>query len=192
MSDSETISLSLQSPLFWHALTIALPLIPTVDLRYGGIGIVVVHLGVYVAHRIRPSSRIDQLNNEIKMAEELLSSAGFPEYPRIIFEVDEICCKLLQERLFVSQIQSDLLEEHHSSWIIHLQKMRAIWEKLNQCEHRILTLRTKTLLIIELDNRRKLAEDIKKSRETSAALHSAGITWYSQRSHDLESNQEVV
>ncbi|KAF7370338.1 hypothetical protein MSAN_00665200 [Mycena sanguinolenta] len=124
MPDSTSIYLSLRSPLFWNVLTIALSLIPTVDVQYGGIGVVV-------------------LNNEIKLAEELLSSAGFPEYARIIFEVDEICCKLLQERL---SIQSDLLEKHHASWIIHLQKMRAIWEKLNQCEHRVLTLRTVTLV----------------------------------------------
>ncbi|KAF7370342.1 hypothetical protein MSAN_00665600 [Mycena sanguinolenta] len=142
MLDSGTIYLSLRSPFLWHAIAIALSLIPIIDLRYGAIAVAIAYLGLYAVHRMRPSSRLEQLDDAIKIAAELLSRAISQACSRNIFKVDEIRRELLEARLLVSQIQSDFLEAHDASWMNYLQSMRAIWQKLNQCEHQVLTMFT--------------------------------------------------
>ncbi|KAJ7749777.1 hypothetical protein B0H14DRAFT_2982659 [Mycena olivaceomarginata] len=173
MSHSEYTNSSLQSSLLLCFATTALSLIPTKDLRYGSLGVVLTYLALVAVHYIRPSTRLDRLNDTLKVATDLLSRAD-ARCARNIFELHEIQRDLLQTMLSASKIQSDLLEARDVSWSIYFQKTMEIWWKLNQCERQVQMIQTLTLLTIESENQRRLAQDIKESRETSVVLNFAG------------------
>ncbi|KAJ7812748.1 hypothetical protein B0H14DRAFT_2856215 [Mycena olivaceomarginata] len=173
MSHSKYTNSSLQSSLLLCFATTALSLIPTKDLRYGSLGVVLAYLALVAVHYIHPSTRLDRLNDTLKVTTDLLSRPD-ARCARNIFELHEIQRDLLQTMLSASKIQSDLLEARDVSWNIYFQKTMEIWRKLNQCEHQVQTIQALTLLTIESENQRRLAQDIKESRETSAVLNFAG------------------
>ncbi|KAJ7804572.1 hypothetical protein B0H14DRAFT_2883575 [Mycena olivaceomarginata] len=197
MSDSEYTNSSLQSSLLLCFATTALTLIPTKDLRYGSLGVVLTYLALVAVHYIRPSTRLDRLNDTLKVATDLLSSVDALRAQNI-FELREIQRDLLQAKLSASQIQSDLLEAHDAPWKIYLWKMRVIWRKLNQCARQVQIIRTVTMLTIESESQRRLAQDIIESRETSAIPNFAGShaskgnTWCLERTpQGFEGTQEA-
>ncbi|KAJ6536967.1 hypothetical protein B0H19DRAFT_1317356 [Mycena capillaripes] len=168
MSDSEPTYPSLLSSVILWSTTAALSLIPSNAFRYVTLGVAVVSLGIYAAHYSRPSTRLDALKCRIKVTTDILDSA-MSEYPRN-YDLDGILSDFLQTKLSASRIQSDLLEAGDASWKNYLQSTRAIWRELNQCEQQARKIRTLTLLAIESETRRKLAQDIEESRDTISKL----------------------
>ncbi|KAJ7307021.1 hypothetical protein DFH08DRAFT_901035 [Mycena albidolilacea] len=95
MSRSEYTNSPLQSSLLLCFATTAPPLIPTKDLRYGSLGVVLTCLVLVAVRYIRPSTRLDRLNDTLKVATDLLSRAD-TRCARNIFELHEIQRDLLQ------------------------------------------------------------------------------------------------
>ncbi|KAF7356350.1 hypothetical protein MVEN_00967300 [Mycena venus] len=190
MSDAQSTYFSLPSSWILCFTTAALSLIPTNVFRYGSIVVVLASFGIHAARHIRPSVRLEELNDKVKAATDLLSHAR-SQCPRNIFEFDEIHCDLLQATLSTSIIRSDLLEACDVSWKIYFQKMKAVWRELNQCERQVRKIRTLTLLTIESEIQRRLAQDIQESRDISAVLSLTGNAWYLRHTHDFERSSEV-
>ncbi|KAJ7474819.1 hypothetical protein FB451DRAFT_1174249 [Mycena latifolia] len=142
----------------------ALSLIPGSIFCYVILALACASLMIYAAHRIRPSTRLERLNNALTTTTEILARAK-SECLRDLLDLADKETVLLQVKLSASKIQTRLLEARDASWETYLHKIRAISHSLDRCERQVRELQTSTLLIIESENQRKLAEHINESRE---------------------------
>ncbi|KAJ7474790.1 hypothetical protein FB451DRAFT_1174217 [Mycena latifolia] len=148
----------------------ALSLIPSDIFPYVIPALACASLMIYAAHRIRPSTRLSRLNDALADATEILARAK-SECLRDLLDLTDIEACLLQYakqfgvKLSASKIQMSLLKARDASWETYLHKIRAISHSLDRCERQVRELRTSTLLIIEAEHQRKLAEHINESRE---------------------------
>ncbi|KAJ7474791.1 hypothetical protein FB451DRAFT_1464838 [Mycena latifolia] len=155
----DNASYALRSSIFIWALS----LIPSSILFYLILALVCAFLVIYAAHHMRPSTRLSRLNDALAGATEILARAKFECLRDLLYLAETEAC-LLQVKLSTSKIQTSLLEARDASWETYLHKIRAISHSLDRCERQVRELQTSTLLIIEAENQRKLAEHINESR----------------------------
>ncbi|KAJ7474846.1 hypothetical protein FB451DRAFT_1246801 [Mycena latifolia] len=156
----DNITYTLQSSIFIWALS----LIPSSIFFYVIPALVCTSLVIYAAHRIWPSTRLERLNNALTTTTDILARAK-SECLRDQLDLVDGEGRLLQAKLSASKIQTSLLEARDASWEGYLHKIRAISHNLDRCERQVRELQTSTLLIIEAEHQRKLAEHINESRD---------------------------
>ncbi|KAJ7474799.1 hypothetical protein FB451DRAFT_1464874 [Mycena latifolia] len=188
MCDNFNASYTLQSSIVIWALS----LIPSGIFPYVILAMVCASLVIYAAHRIRPSTRLSRLNDALAGATEILARAKSECLHDQLDLVDEEG-RLLQVKLSASKIQTHLLEARNASWEIYLPRIRAVCHSLDSCERQVREIQTSTLLIIEAENQRKLAEHINESRGiVNTVLRSPRHNRrFNQPSRGLELNEAI-
>ncbi|KAJ6531382.1 hypothetical protein DFH09DRAFT_1183494 [Mycena vulgaris] len=173
--------------LFW-----ALSLVPLNIFRYVGLGAAAASGVIYVAHYHHPSTRLGRLNNMLSTTTDILACAKSHCLRDHLNLADDEHC-LLRAKLSASRIQSRLLEARDAPWKLYFQTIRAIWLSLNKCERQVREIRTSTLLTIEAEHQRKLAEHIKESREiVNTVVHSPRHNkWATHSAGAFEPNPEI-
>ncbi|KAJ7457101.1 hypothetical protein FB451DRAFT_1275930 [Mycena latifolia] len=137
--------------------------------RYIGLGLASASLGVYAAHHQSPSQKLARLEDALMATEEILEHAKL-DCARNRVELMESETQLLQAKLAVSKIQSQMLEARDTTWNEYFQNIIGIWKSIKKCEKDIKQIQTSTLLTIEAERQRRLSEGIKESREILDAV----------------------
>ncbi|KAJ7466013.1 hypothetical protein FB451DRAFT_1178843 [Mycena latifolia] len=158
MHDNVTTQLQL-AIVFW-----ALLFIPSTILRYVALGVLGMSLVIYAVHYKLPSTRLARLIFAITVAADILARAKF-ECLRNQLDLADEECHLLQARISASKIKSSLLKARDAPWETYLDQIRAIQHSLDKSERQVRELQTATLLIIETEYQRKLAEHMNECRE---------------------------
>ncbi|KAJ6507104.1 hypothetical protein DFH09DRAFT_1101333 [Mycena vulgaris] len=183
---------SLYTPLQSGVLFWVLSLVPINIFRYIGLGAAAVSGAIFAAHYHHPSTRMARLNNMLSATTEILARAK-SHCLRDHLDLANDERRLLRAKLCASKIQSRLLEARDAPWKLYFQTIRAIWLSLNKCERQVRDIRTSTLLTIEAEHQRKLAEHIKESREiVNAVVHSPRHNkWATHSAGAFEPNPET-
>ncbi|KAJ6531391.1 hypothetical protein DFH09DRAFT_1284882 [Mycena vulgaris] len=179
---------NLYTPLQSGVLFWVLSLVPINIFRYVGLGAAAISGVIYAAHYHHPSTRLGRLNNMLSTTTDILAHAKSQCLRAHLDLADD------ERRLL--RIQSRLLEARDAPWKLYLPTIRAIWLSLHKCERQVREIRTSTLLTIEAEYQRKLAEHINESREiVNAVVHSpiawpGNNTWPNQFARAFERNPE--
>ncbi|KAJ7819242.1 hypothetical protein B0H13DRAFT_1921852 [Mycena leptocephala] len=151
------------SIIFWA-------LSPIPGFRYIGLGLVVTSFIIYAANRQSPSYKLSQLEDTIKMAEEVLKGAR-EKCARDHIELLDGGRRLLEAKLSASKIQSRLLKTRNdTTWKKYLQRLRGIMQSIDECAKKVKKIQTSTLLTIQTEHQRQLSEGIKEFCEVADAV----------------------
>ncbi|KAJ7896933.1 hypothetical protein B0H13DRAFT_1884807 [Mycena leptocephala] len=151
------------SIIFWA-------LSPIPGFRYIGLGLVVTSFIIYAANRQRPSYKLSQLEDMIKIVEEMLKRAREKCARDHVELTNEARC-LLEAKLSASKIQSRLLKTRNdTTWKKYLQSLRGIMQSIDECAKKVKKIQTSTLLTIQTEHQRQLSEGIKEFREVADAV----------------------
>ncbi|KAJ7896929.1 hypothetical protein B0H13DRAFT_1884803 [Mycena leptocephala] len=151
------------SIIFWA-------LSPIPGFRYIGLSLVVTSFIIYAANCQRPSYKLSQLEDKIKIVEEMLKHAR-EKCARDHVELTNEARRLLEAKLSVSKIQSRLLKTRNdTTWKKYLQSLRGIMQSIDECAKKVKKIQTSTLLTIQTEHQRQLSEGIKEFREVADAV----------------------
>ncbi|KAJ6535844.1 hypothetical protein DFH09DRAFT_1091620 [Mycena vulgaris] len=170
---------SLYTPLQSGVIFLALSLVPLNIFRYIGLRVAAVSGVIYTAYYRHPSMRIGRLDNMLSATTDILARAK----SHCIRDRSNLADN--ERRLL--RIQSRLLEARDAPWKLYFQTIREIWLTLNKCERQVREIRTSTLLTIEAEHQRKLAEHINEIAVVHSPRHN---TWSNQSTRAFELTQE--
>ncbi|KAJ7202528.1 hypothetical protein GGX14DRAFT_570634 [Mycena pura] len=71
-----------------------------------------------------------------------------------------------------SQLKCQLIETESRGWKEYLRDVRGLLQSIDKCTKDVKSIQTKIQLLIEQDTQRKLDDEIQKTREMLAAIHS--------------------
>ncbi|KAJ7821506.1 hypothetical protein B0H13DRAFT_1920676 [Mycena leptocephala] len=143
---------------------------PIPGFRYIGLGLVVTSFIIYAANCQRPSYKLSQLEDMIKITEEMLKRAR-EKCARDHVELTHEARRLLEAKLTASKIQSRLLKTRNdTTWKKYLQSLRGIMQSIDECAKKVKKIQTSTLLTIQTEHQRQLSEGIKEFREVANAV----------------------
>ncbi|KAJ7603198.1 hypothetical protein DFH06DRAFT_1394240 [Mycena polygramma] len=159
--------------IFWGLSLI----VPSNILRYTTLGLALLSLTVYVVNCQFPTHKLARVEDAIQVADRTLKNAR-AECTWDIVDLMESTGQLLEVKVSVSDIQSRLLKTHDIvEWKEYLHEIKEILQSIDKCAKEVRKIRTSTLLTVEAERRRQLAEGM---NEIDTVICSA--TRYAQRS----------
>ncbi|KAJ7194047.1 hypothetical protein GGX14DRAFT_587096 [Mycena pura] len=163
-------ALDIQSSL----LVAGLALVPGNTARYICLTLIFGLLAYHATQGQTPAANINALTAAIASANQLLARALSTSARDQVLSMDEqlrLRINLRAEKM-KSQFQCRLLEIEGQGWKEYLRDVRGLLQSISKCTKDVKSIQIKIKLSIEWDTQRKLDEQIQKSREMLAAIHS--------------------
>ncbi|KAJ7194052.1 hypothetical protein GGX14DRAFT_587110 [Mycena pura] len=163
-------ALDVQSSL----LVAALALVPGNTARYICLTLISGLLAYHAARGQTPAAKINALTAAIVSANEFLTRAPSTSVRDQVMSMSEqlrLRINLRAEKM-KSQLQCRLLEIEGQGWKEYLRDVRGLLQSINKCTKDVKSIQIEIQLSIEQDTQRKLDDEIQKSREMLAAIHS--------------------
>ncbi|KAJ7194059.1 hypothetical protein GGX14DRAFT_405022 [Mycena pura] len=160
-------------------LVTGLALVPGDTARYIYLGLASALLVYHVARSQAPATKLNALTAAIAYANQLLTRAPSTSARDQVMSMDQqlllriiINSSALRAEKLKSHLQCQLLEIEGHGWKEYLRDVRGLLQSIDKCTNDVKTIQTKIQLLIEQDTQRKLDDEIQKSREMLAAIHS--------------------
>ncbi|KAJ7194026.1 hypothetical protein GGX14DRAFT_587061 [Mycena pura] len=155
-----------------HSILVAgLTLVPGATARYIYLGLASALLVYHAALSQTPAAKINALTSAIASANQLFTRAPSTSARDQVMSMDQQLLLRIAEKL-KSQLQCRLLEIEGHGWKEYLRDVRGLLQSIDKCTNDVKSIQTKVQLLIEQDTQRKLDDEIQKSREILAAIHS--------------------
>ncbi|KAJ7194066.1 hypothetical protein GGX14DRAFT_576723 [Mycena pura] len=161
------------SILCHSTLVAGLALVPGDTARYIYLGLASAPLVYRVVRSQTPVAKINVLTAAIASANQLLTRAPSTSARDQVMSMDQqLLPSALRAEKLKSQLQCRLLEIEGQGWKEYLRDVRGLLQSISKCTKDVKSIQIKIKLSIEWDTQRKLDEQIQKSREMLAAIHS--------------------
>ncbi|KAJ7613712.1 hypothetical protein DFH06DRAFT_1344476 [Mycena polygramma] len=142
------------SIIFWVLSLI----VPSSILRYAALSLAILTLTIYMVNCQLPTHKLAQVEDTIQVTDTTLKTAR-AECAWDHVELIEDARQLLEAKVSVSDIQSRLLKTHDiAEWKEYLHEIKEILQSIDNCAKEMRRIRTSTLLTVEAQRRRQLAE----------------------------------